>query len=181
MKFATIIKGLVVSVVALGICLPQPSLAAAPVEQSPVAVDVALGQGGVLLGQVVDTNGVVQANVPVLLKLGDRELARAKADANGYFAFSGLRGGIYQVAAAKGVAGYRVWAERTAPPTAKKVALVVSGQDLVRGQYHSHHRRFNQLKCCLANPWVVAGIVSTAVAVPVGIHNSRSSTAPVSP
>lgn len=171
MKLAAIFKGLVVSVAVLGICLPQPLLASTPVKQSPVVVDVALGQGGVFLGQVVDPNGAVKAKVPVSLRLGDRELAKAKTDTNGYFAFSGLRGGVYQVVTAKGVAAYRVWAERTAPPTAEKGALVVFGQDLMRGQ----------LKCYLANPWVVAGIVATAVAVPVGIHNSSSTTVPSSP
>ena len=182
MKLAAIIKRLVVSVAVLGICLPQPLLASTPAKQSPVVVDVALGQGGVLLGQVVDPNGAVKANVPVSLRLGDRELAKARTDNNGYFAFSGLRGGVYMVAAAKGVAAYRVWAERTAPPTAQKGALVVSGQDLMRGQWHDGHRgHAGRLKCYLANPWVVAGIVATAVAVPVGIHNSNSSTVPSSP
>ena len=170
MKLAAIIKGLVVSVAVLGICLPQPLLASTPAKQSPVVVDVALGQGGVLLGQVVDPSGAPKPNVPVSLKLRDRELAKAKTDAKGYFAFSGLRGAVYQVVAAKGVGSYRAWAERTAPRTAEKGALVVSGQDVVRGQ---------QLKYWLANPWVVAGIVATAVAVPVGIHNSA--TGPASP
>jgi hypothetical protein len=181
MKLATIFKGLVVGVAILGICLPQSLLASTPVKQSAPVVDVALGQGGKLLGQVVDTNGAVESNVPVSLRQGDRELAKAKADANGYFAFSGLRGGVYQVVAAKGVASYRVWAQRTAPPTAQKGALVVSGQNLMRGQYHHGHGRFGVMKSYLANPWVVAGIVATAVAVPVGIHNSSSSSSPSSP
>jgi hypothetical protein len=180
MKLATIFKGLVVGVAILGICLPQSLLASTPVKQSAPVVDVALGQGGKLLGQVVDTNGAVESSVPVSLRQGDRELARAKADANGYFAFSGLRGGVYQVVAAKGVASYRVWAQRTAPPTAQKGALVVSGQNLMRAQGHGHGR-FSRMKCYLANPWVVAGIVATAVAVPVGIHNSSSSSGPASP
>jgi carboxypeptidase family protein len=178
MKLATIFKGLVVSVAVLGTCLTQPLLASTPVKQSPVVVDVALGQGGVLLGQVVDTNGAVKAAVPVSLRLGDRELAKARTDTKGYFAFSGLRGGVYQVVAAKGVGSYRAWAVRTAPRTAEKGALVISGQDLMRGQYS---RNASGVKYYLANPWVVAGIVTTAVAVPVGIHNSSSSTGPSSP
>jgi hypothetical protein len=180
MKLATIFKGLVVGVAILGICLPQSLLASTPVKQSAPVVDVALGQGGKLLGQVVDTNGAVESNVPVSLRQGDRELARAKADANGYFAFSGLRGGVYQVVAAKGVASYRVWAQRTAPPTAQKGALVVSGQNLMRAQGHGHGR-FSRIKGYLANPWVVAVFVATAGPVPVGIHNSSSSSGPASP
>ena len=162
MHFAAIFRGLVVSVAVLGICFPQPLLASPPVKQSPVAGDIALGKGGVFLGQVVDANGAVTANVPVSLRQGDRELAQARTDAGGHFAFSGLRGGVYQIAVAEGVTSYRVWAERTAPPKTKRTALVVSGQDLVRGQ----------LRFLLASPWVVAGIVATSVAVPVGIHNA---------
>lgn len=164
MKFAAIIRGLVVSVAVLGICLPQTSLASKPVKQASVVVDVALGQGGLLLGQFVDTNGAAKANTPVSLRLGNRELAMAKTDTNGYFAFSGLRGGVYQLVAAKGVATCRVWAERTAPPTAQKVAVVFSGQEVVRGQ----------LMYYLANPWVVAAVVATAVSVPVGIYNASN-------
>ena len=183
MKFAAIIRGLVVSAAVLGICLPQSLLASTPARQSPAVVDVALRQGGVFVGQVVDQNGAVKSNTPVSLRLGDRQLAAAKTDANGFFAFSGLRGGVYQVSAAKGVAAYRVWATQTAPPTAEKGALVVSGQDLVRGnwQNHNHHRGAAWMKYYLCNPWVVAGIVATAVAVPVGIHNSSSSSQPASP
>lgn len=161
-----IIRGLAVSVAVLGICLPQSLLASSPVKQSPIASDVTLGKGGMFLGQVVDTTGAVTANVPVSLRLRDRELAKAKTDANGYFAFSGLRGGVYQVVVDKGVASYRVWSERTAPPKAKSTALVVSGQDLMRGQ----------LRHFLASPWIVAGIVATSVGVPVGIHNASRST-----
>ena len=173
MNLAAIVKGLAVSVAVLGFCLAQPLLASTPVKQSPVVVDVALGQGGVFLGQVVDTNGAVKANVPVSLRLGNRELAQAKADAKGYFAFSGLRGGVYQVIADKGVASCRVWAGRTAPPTAQKVALVVSGQGLVRGQYRNFFMQSGNglaFRNVLVNPIVAGGILTSAVAVPVGIQ-----------
>ena len=166
MNLAAIVKGLIVSVAVLGFCLAQPLLASTPVKQSPVVIDVALGQGGVFLGQVVDTNGAAKAHVPVSLRLGNRELAKAKADARGCFAFSGLRGGVYQVIADKGVASYRVWAGRTAPPTAQKVALVVSGQGLVRGQF----RNGLVFRNMLVNPVVAAGVLTSAVAVPVGIQ-----------
>ncbi len=181
MKFAVITRGVAVSLAVLGICLPQHLLASTPAKQTPVVVDVALGQGGVFIGQVVDTNGAVKAKTTVSLRLGDRELAKAKTDANGFFAFSGLRGGVYQVAAAKGVSAFRVWAERTAPPTAEKGALIVSGKDVVRANIHRGGHTGAWMKYYLANPWVVAGIVTTSVAVPVGIHNSSSSGVPSSP
>jgi predicted alpha/beta hydrolase len=131
----------------------------------PVIVDVALREHGTMLGQVVDTAGLPKGNVPVSLSSGQQALGTAKTDANGYFAFTGLRGGMYQVVAAEGHGTYRVWTPGTAPPTAQQGALVIAGEDLTRGQFKSGW------KFCLANPWIIAGIVAAAVAIPVAIHN----------
>jgi hypothetical protein len=178
MKRLGIIKGSVVLLAVLGLCLPQPLLAAVPAVQMPVAIDVALEDGGILIGQVVDPQGIAQIDVPVALSQGDQEIATAKTDAQGFFAFRGLRGGVYQLAAADGAGMYRLWAPRTAPPTAQRGALIVSGQDMARGQYNWYNWG-GRLKAWLSNPWVIAGIVATAVAVPVAIHNAD--TGPSSP
>ena len=164
------IKGLAVCLAVLGFCLPQPLLAAGPAGQTPVVTDVALSDGGVLFGQVVDAQGSAKASVPVFIRAGDRELAVSKTDGAGYFAFSGLRGGVYQLTAAEGLGAYRLWAPDTAPPAAQPGALIVAGQDLVRGNLY--RPQFGRLRFWLSNPWVVGGIVATAVAVPVIIHNS---------
>ena len=87
------------------------------------------------------------------------------------FAFKGLQQGVYQVVAAKGHQAYRVWPEKIAPPSAQPGALIVAGNGTVRGQLGM--RGFRNL---LANPWVVAAIVATAIAVPVAIHNRTPST-----
>jgi len=155
--------------------LPQPLLAATA-NSTPVVMDVALGDGGTLLGQVVDPQSTPQAQVPVILRQGEQELAVGKTDANGYFSFSGLRGGVYQVQAADGTGMCRLWAPRTAPPAAQKGVLIVAGKDVVRGDCGSCPR----LKCMLKNPWFIAGVVATAVAVPVIIHNSEGG-GPTSP
>jgi len=150
---------------ALGLCLPPLALAESP--QTPSVTDVALQEGGVLIGQVVDPQGATLARTSVSLQSGGKEMALSQTDESGYFAFRGLRGGVYRLAAAKGQSTYRVWEPGTAPPIAYPGALIVAGQDTVRGQ-----AGMMGLRNLLANPWVVAGIVATAVAVPVAVHNS---------
>ena len=168
MKPAQFFKGLAVCLAVVGFCLPQPLFAAAPAGQSPIVTDVALSEGGVLLGQVVSPEGSGESNVAVSLRAGGKESGVSKTDRAGYFAFSGLRGGVYQVTAAKGVGAYRLWAPGTAPPSAQQGALVVAGKDLARGNWGG----LGRLRFWLSNPWCVAAIVATAVAVPVAIHNA---------
>ncbi len=165
MRAIKVIEGLAVLLATVGVCLPQCGLAAQPVH-SPNIVDVTLGKGGVMLGQVVDTAGAAKAEVPVSLHRGQQQLGVTKTDGNGYFAFSGLRGGVYQVVAAEGQGAYRAWTPGTAPPSSQQGALVVAGEDLIRGQLSK------RLQCLFCNPWVLAGIVAVAVAVPVGIAAS---------
>jgi hypothetical protein len=173
MKTRRIVNGVMVSLAALGFVLPQPLVAGNPAPASP-AVDVALGDGGTLVGQVVNDQGTAMGGVPVSLSAQDRELAVAKTSKEGYFKFKGLRGGVYQLAAAQGHGIYRVWSPGTAPPAAQEGAMVVSGDQVVRGQSGGGFRSF------ITNPLVIAGIVATAIAVPVAIHNSHHSS-PSSP
>ncbi|HID75604.1 MAG TPA: carboxypeptidase regulatory-like domain-containing protein [Planctomycetaceae bacterium] len=166
-----------------GMVCPQALLAADPANGKPTVVDVRLLEDGVLLGQVVDSNGKPVPEVPVAVASGQRQLAVGRSDGRGYFAFRGLRGGVYEISAAQGAAAYRLWAPGTAPPTAQPGALVVGGQDLVRGQCGECGQpgplgRLGYYAC--ARPWIVAGLVATAVAVPVGIHAAQRE-APASP
>jgi len=147
---------------------------------------VALLDGGVLVGQLVDVQGAAKSSEQVTLLLEQHPIAVAKTDAQGRFAFRGVRGGVYQLAAAKQVSGYRAWAAGTAPKTAKPAALLVAGEQLVRGQeYYYNGQQFSRYpgltraKYWLSNPWVVAGITTTAIAVPVGIHNADTGDGPV--
>lgn len=173
MKTRRIVNGVMVSLAAIGFLLPQPLLAANPAPKAPVT-DVALRDGGLLVGQVVDEQGAALGGVPVSLKYQDRELVVGKTSKDGTFGFKGLRGGVYQIAAAQGRGVYRVWTVGTAPPAAQEGALVVSGENVVRGQDGGGFRAF------ITNPLVIAGVVATAIAVPVAIHNSRHHT-PSSP
>jgi hypothetical protein len=171
-------KGLAVCLAVIGVCLPQAALAA-QVEQTRAVTDVELHkapQGNVLMGQVVDPQGGMKANAPVVLFGNGQKLAETKTDRNGYFGFSNLRGGVYQVATVDGVGAYRVWAPGSAPPVAQRGALVVTGQDLVRGNWGC-----GRLKMWLCHPCVIAGIVAAAVAIPVAIHNADDDDEPTTP
>jgi len=174
MKDIGLLNGVIIGLATVGMLIPAPLLAAGPAK--PVVVDVALRDGGVLLGQVVDPQGAAKAGAAVSVRYEDRELVTTSADPDGYFAVKGLRGGVHQVATQEGHAVYRLWAPGTAPPAAQDGVLLVAGSDVTRGQWGGG----GGLKTFLANPLVITGIVATAVAVPVALHNSRSSS-PVSP
>ena len=176
MKRMGIVRRVLVSLAVVGVCLPNAVLAAGvSANATPPAVDVALSSGGLLMGQVVDPQGVAAAKVPVSLRERDREIATAVTDNRGYFSVGNLRGGVYQIVAPGGHGTYRLWAPGTAPPAAQQGALVMAGQDLVRGQCY----KGGSLPCCgalgfwLSNPWVLAGVAATAITVPVVIHNAK--------
>jgi len=192
MKRKRVLTGGLVWLAVLGFCLPQPMQAAeAPIDPAPVVIDVALADGGLLIGQVVDPQGSALPKVPVSLRNGNRQIAAAETDANGQFAVRGIPGGVYQAVAAGGHATFRLWAPGTAPPSSRRSLLLIAGQRAVRGQCSEPgcgecgecdeppcEPRCGRLAFLLANPWVVAGIVATAVAVPVAIHNSDRPSSP---
>jgi hypothetical protein len=176
MKIGKVLAALTVYVAVMGVCLPQSLLAAPPAGRVPTIVDVALRDNNVLLGQVVDTAGLPKSHVPVAILTGEEPLAVGKTDDQGFFAFRGLQGGVYQIAAARGCGAYRLWSPGTAPPMARGGALVVAGQDLVRGNYCGDpcSEAVGWAGFCLCSkPLVVGALVATAVAVPVAIHASN--------
>jgi len=135
-------------------------------DRAPAVVDVALSAGGVLRGQITDAQGnpVVQATVS--LRGPGGETAATVSDRSGFFQFAGLRGGTYRIVAGEASGLYRLWAPRTAPPSAQAAALVVAGNQQVLGQCAPVLR-------CLRNPWIIAGIVAAAIAIPIAIHNTH--------
>jgi hypothetical protein len=167
MRIGKMLNGVLVTLAVCGFCLPEPLLSAAGTE-GPVATDVALRDGGVLVGQVVDTHGVGVAGTDVSVRQGANSPMAAKTTADGSFAVEGLRGGVYQIAAADGHGVFRLWSAGTAPPAADSQARLVAGKDVIRGQDESH-----PWKTFLTNPFVIAAVVCAAVAIPVAIHNSR--------
>ncbi|MEX0612737.1 MAG: carboxypeptidase-like regulatory domain-containing protein [Pirellulales bacterium] len=152
---------LAAAVASLGMMLPPPTFAAVPI--APTS-DVALRAGGLLVGQVIDAQGVAQAKKVVSIRQGKHEVVRTTTDKNGVFAAQGLRGGQYDVVTQDGGCTCRLWAADTAPPAARQAALVVSGGDVVRGQFGPANSWVAWIK---AHPYITAGTVAAAVAVPI--------------
>jgi hypothetical protein len=164
MKKRRFVRGLVVSLATLGLCLPEVVLAATPEPQPPAVVDIAMADGGVLHGQVVDLQGTGVKDAPVSVKDKDRDVASTTTTADGRFTVQGLKGGVYQVASNQGQGIFRLWTSKAAPPSAQKDAIVYT-------QFGSG----GGMKAFLSNPIVIAGIVATAIAVPIAVANSRPS------
>ena len=176
---ARIFGGGAVWSVLLGFCLPASALAAdPPLSRSPAVVDVALRDGGMLYGQVVDPQGNAVSDTPVALSYDNREIGRSRSDTHGTFAFQDLRGGVHRVAAADGLQTYRLWAPGTAPPTAQPTVQFVAHRTTAPGPMPQIVVPF------FKRPWVVGGIagglVATAISVPVALLNTDEST-PASP
>ena len=124
-----------------GLLVPQSVFATTPVVQAevqsvaPIVLDVALSQGGVMRGQIVNGQGQPIANAPVSLHHAGKEVASTSSDAEGNFAFSGLRGGQHVIVSGDQAGLCRVWTAETAPPSATQNMLLVQGNETVRGQW----------------------------------------------
>lgn len=170
-------RALAAAVACCGMVLPQVASAAQPVPQSN---DVALRPGGLVVGRVVDRQGVAQAGAVVSIQQDQLEVVRTTADQNGVFAAQGLRGGPYQILTEHSQGLYRFWAPDTAPPAAQQTAVVVTSPDVVRGQYgNSFGYGYGWLDWMRAHPYLTAGIIASAIAIPVALaadhdHDSHS-------
>ena len=175
MKLVRCLKAIVWTFASLGLLLGNHAVLAAgpdgvevPARPLTQVADVELGPGGVLIGRVVDSRGLPQAGVAVSIANEHRVMGATQSDDVGVFRLAGLRGGTYRITVKDGVSVSRLWAANTAPPKAGRSLMVVSGGGVLAGQ-------FAPLKVWLADPFIMAGIVAVAVAVPVAIAASRDS------
>lgn len=183
MRQALPITRVVVSLSCLGLLLP-PSVAAAA-EQPPAAmadktdriVDVALDSEGAFRGRVVDRQGRAISAARVVLLQEDRQIVSTKTNTNGDFAVAGIRGGVYLVAAANGMAICRVWVPGTAPPPAKQGVLIASDDGAVRGQY----TRLDALADWITeHPILSYTFLAAVIAVPIAVIDHNRDKAPES-
>jgi len=167
------LQTILAAIACVGIVCPLRAVAAEPAK---LAKDVALRPGGVLVGQVMDPQGAARAGTAVSIWQNEREVVSTQTDANGIFAAQGLRGGMYQVLTPEGQAACRFWAPDTAPPAAADAVVVVTGQELVRGQMPTwgtpswgaeYGGRW--LDWVRSHPYITAGIVAAAIAAPLAV------------
>ncbi len=176
--FSKLVRSVVVMAVA---CAPSLAAADAPVKappavagtQKPAVIDVALHPEGLLVGQLVAASGSPAGGSTVTLALPDGRQATAKTNEQGGFAFRGVNG-MATLRTERALAMVRIWAPGTAPPSATPALLLVEDSGVARGQHYAGtgtQNFFSKGKMLMANPLFVAGVITTAVAVPVAIAN----------
>ncbi|MEZ6046667.1 MAG: carboxypeptidase regulatory-like domain-containing protein [Planctomycetaceae bacterium] len=107
---------------------------AAPASQANNISDVALAPGGTFFGHVVDAQGKPLDGAVVKIHKGNSEVASSVSDPTGLFAVKNLRGGVYRVTAGQASGVYRFWTAEAAPPNASTKTVLVSSNQVVRGQ-----------------------------------------------
>lgn len=132
--------------------------------------DVALAEGGVVTGQVVDTAGQPQSDLPVTLHNADKEIARVHTDEQGNFRVASLQGGVYRVATNGNEGVYRFWSPRTAPPGSQTGLNLVSGQQVIRGQVGGGP--FTSMGQWIAEHPILTGVgIAAAIAIPLAVDD----------
>ena len=146
--------------------LPSQSVAAAHnVDQA--TLDVALQPGGVLRGQIVRPDGSPLGGVHLSVRRQDQQIVAGSTNAQGAFAFSGLRGGVYQLRLGNSLTTFRAWATDTAPASALPSLLLVRDETLVRGQT-------GPLPALTGNRLLIGAAIATAIVVPIAIIRDRT-------
>jgi hypothetical protein len=149
--------------------------------QQPVIRDVALQAGGVMRGQVLDSQGQPCSDVSVQIAKSSDVNARplvVRTDSAGRFEFSGLAGGIHAIQTSQGAALCRLWTSTTAPPAAVSEVLLIAGDGLVRGSCETACNEGCRPRCggfpIMLGPleWAVIGAgIAAAIAIPVALAN----------
>ena len=90
---------------------------------------IALQDGGVLYGQVLDTQKQPIANQEVRILSQGRLIIAVKTNAQGQFGVRGLRGGVHTIESTRSRQIVQLWAPRTAPPSADRIAVMVASNE----------------------------------------------------
>lgn len=169
------IRWLIVLVCSCGVLAPNFAFAAEMIA-SPVgkSIDVQLQSDNSLVGQLVDHTGIAQTGVSVKIYTKSDIVAVESTDAAGMFRVQNVKPGTYFVVTADSVRTCRVWDARIAPPSSSPCMLLVSGK-IVRGQLgndSSHGVVGNILGRAASDPWIVGGLIATAIAVPLATRDN---------
>jgi len=144
--------------------------------------DVALNQDGALRGLIVGGEGQPLASVPIKMTQGDVTVVETSTDQLGQFSVSSLAGGVYEMLVDESRVNVRVWAPKTAPPTATTGFTYVLGS-VQRGQCTADSCTGACGGACaggacgggplalLMNPWVIGAAVAAAIAIPLALDD----------
>ncbi len=170
-KLATLVA---VSLSAAGTTIPTQLLAAGPIAPTvsrpaaPAIADVAMHNGDVLLGVLVDPQGLPIAQKSVSIYRGQTLLGQTTTDKDGRWAVSGLSAGTYQVVSGEYAVACRLWTAGAAPPSAQGGLLLVDGPEALRGQ--------NAWGGVFSSPIFWALVLATAITVPIAVSNNKKKT-----
>ncbi len=168
MRGTKVFRMQVIVLVCVGLMMPHTLLGATPAPKVQIR-DVALANGGALIGQVLDQQGLGIAGAQVVVLQQGRKPVQTVADRMGKFQVVGLKGGTAQVVTAGGQGVYRLWAANTAPPAAKRSALLLSNGPVVRGQ--GGH----------LGGWLLPALAAGGIIAGVAVATSNTNSSPASP
>ncbi|QDU78712.1 hypothetical protein Pla110_04160 [Polystyrenella longa] len=143
MKGLRFLKEAAYGLACLGLLVPQAGVSAATPKQEvkaerfmngPTAVDVVLGKDGTVIGKVVDGQGKLVEGAAVTITKGEKEVVKTVSNAKGLFGARNMTAGTYKITAGQGSRQFRLWSAQTAPPKAMAKAILVSDNQIVRGQ-----------------------------------------------
>ena len=156
----------------VGMLLPQGCLAAvAQANQVAVrnaTVDLTLSAQQTIQGQLVDSNGVPQAQNPIVLISEGQIVNKTVTAANGQFSIPVAKAGVYQISDGKAETTVRVWTASAAPPAARPGLLLVTGTSTERGALD------NSTIGALIGVGVFAGVTAAVVAAAVDDDDDAS-------
>lgn len=139
--------------------------------------DIVLSSGATFQGRVVDHTGAPVEQAEVVVKQNNTEVGRAVTDKTGTFVIGNLKSGVYSVTTGNSEGIYRVWTEDSAPPSAKARALLVMGENGIRGNFGAANGDYSII---VISAFVggVAVLLATTIAKYV---NDNKTPVPISP
>jgi hypothetical protein len=140
-----------------------PAPAAANTAETPSILDVRLGEGGTLSGQVLNAQGAPMPQASVTIRNSGGDVASTVTDSQGSFSIRGLHGGVYEVTTNEGSGTFRLWTADASPPAANQRVLIVSGDQTTRGQlFRGRNKAGALLMVGLLGGIVAAGVITAA-------------------
>ena len=146
--------------------------------------EIVLAKSGTAVGQILDNRGAPQAGQSVTVYHNSAPIVKTVSDRNGRFAVASLRPGVHEVAVGDSRRVVRFWPEDSAPPSAVRRIVVVSGS-VVRSQDSCCQDPCCGDPCCQGGTdcttvgvvaAVVGGVVGGVIGYNLRDHDSRPAT-----
>lgn len=121
--------------------------------------DVELDTAGDLHGTLTSAEGQPLKATELIVRQNGEVLSKAQSQVDGRFVIHGLRPGLYELNTTRFAGLFRVWAPRSAPPSAQTNFLVVEGETVIRAQQWNAWRRALILSGVIITSGVIGGVI----------------------